>query len=57
LAKYQEEGTMNTRPVLNFPTPKAMWVTRRGKPIRTPLDLLVALAVIAVMAAALFLFL
>jgi hypothetical protein len=48
---------MNTRPILNFPTPKPTWMPRRGKPIRTPLDLLTALAVVAVLAAALLLFL
>ena len=48
---------MNHRPSLSFPTPKPTWAPRRGRPIRTPLDLLVAVAVIAVMAAALFLFL
>ena len=48
---------MNTRPVLNFPTSKATWVPRRGKPIGTLPDLLISLAVIAVMATALFLFL
>jgi hypothetical protein len=42
--------------MLNFPTQKATWIPRRGRPIRTPLDLLLALMVIAVMAAALFLF-
>jgi hypothetical protein len=47
---------MNTRPIFNFPTPKATWMPHRGRPIRTPLDLLVALAVVAVLAAALFLF-
>jgi hypothetical protein len=35
---------------LNFPTPKAPWMPRRGRPVRTPLDWLTALAV------ALFLF-
>jgi hypothetical protein len=48
---------MNTRPMVSFPTPKATWIPRRGRPIRTPLDLLVVLAVAAGMAAALFLFL
>jgi hypothetical protein len=48
---------MNNRPRLSFPTPKPTRTPRRGRPIRTPLDLLVAVAVIAVMAAALFLFL
>jgi hypothetical protein len=48
---------MNTRPILNFPTQQAPWIPRRGRPIRTPLDLVMALAVAAVMAAALFLFL
>ena len=48
---------MNHRPSLSFPTPKPTWAPRRGRPIRTPVDLLVAVAVIAVMAAALFLFL
>jgi len=48
---------MNTRPIMNFPTPKATWIPRRGKPIRTLPDLLIALTVIAVMAAALILFL
>jgi hypothetical protein len=52
-----QEGTMNTRPILNFPTPKPTWMPRGGKPIRTLLDLLIALAVLTVMAAALFLFL
>jgi hypothetical protein len=42
--------------MVNFPTPKATWIPRRGRPIRTPLDLLLALAVAAVLAAALFLF-
>jgi hypothetical protein len=48
---------MNTRPIVTVPTPKATWIPRRGRPIRTPLDLLMALAVAAVLAAALFLFL
>lgn len=48
---------MNTRPILNFHTPKAMWLPRRGNPIRTPLDLLMSLVVAAVLAGALFLFL
>ena len=48
---------MNTRPILNFPTPKPTWMPRCGKPIRTLLDVLITLAVVAVMAAALFLFL
>jgi hypothetical protein len=48
---------MNTHPIGNFPTPKATWTPRRGRPIRTSLDLLTALAVIAGVAAALFLFL
>jgi hypothetical protein len=48
---------MNTRPILNTSTPRPAWIPRRGKPIRTPLDLLVALAVVAIMAAAVFLFL
>ena len=47
---------MNTRPMVNYPTPKPTWIPRRGRPLRTPLDLLIALAVAAVMAAALFLF-
>jgi hypothetical protein len=45
---------MNNRPTLSFPTPKAPWTPHRGRPIRTPVDLLVTVAVIAVMAAALF---
>ena len=48
---------MNTRPIVNVPAPKTTWIPRRGRPIRTPLDLVMALAVAAVMAAALFLFL
>jgi hypothetical protein len=48
---------MNTRPILNFPTPKATWIPRRGRPIHTTLDLLMALAMAAVVATALFLFL
>jgi hypothetical protein len=48
---------MSTRPIVSVPTPKATWIPRRGSPIRTPLDLLMALAVAAVLAAALFLFL
>ena len=47
---------MNTRPTVNLPTPKTTWMPRRGRPIRTPLDLLTALVVAAVVAAALFLF-
>jgi hypothetical protein len=47
---------MNLRPIVNIPTPKAPWIPRHGRPIRTPLDLLLALAVAAVLAAALFLF-
>jgi hypothetical protein len=47
---------MNNRPILSFPTPKAPGIPRRGRPIRTPLDLLVAVVVVAVIAAALFLF-
>jgi hypothetical protein len=39
---------------MNFPASKATWIPHRGRPIRTALDLLVALAVIAVMAAVLF---
>jgi hypothetical protein len=46
---------MNTRPIVNFPTPKGTWIPRRGRPIRTPLDLLIALATAAVMAAVLLL--
>jgi hypothetical protein len=47
---------MNTRPIVNVPTPpKAPWIPRRGSPTHTPVDFLVALAVAAVMAAALFL--
>jgi hypothetical protein len=42
---------MNTRPVVNVPAPQAPWVPRRGRPISTPLDLLLALAVAAVAAA------
>jgi hypothetical protein len=45
---------MNTRPILNTSTPRPAWIPRRGKPTRTPLDLLVVLAVAAVMAAAVF---
>jgi hypothetical protein len=48
---------MNTRTIVNVPTPKATGIPRRGRPIRTPLDLLLALAVAAALAAALFLFL
>jgi hypothetical protein len=48
---------MNTQPIVNFPAPKATWIPRRGRPIRTSLDLLTALAVIVGVAAALFLFL
>jgi hypothetical protein len=48
---------MNPRPILNFPTPKATWIPRRSRPIRSPLDLLIFLVVAAVMATALFLFL
>jgi hypothetical protein len=48
---------MNHRPILSFPTPKPTWTPRRGRPIRTPLDWLVAVAVVAVITAALFLFL
>jgi hypothetical protein len=48
---------MNMRPIVSVPTPKATWMPRRGRPIRTPLDVLVALAVAAVLAAALLLFL
>jgi hypothetical protein len=48
---------MNTRPIVNFTTPKATWIPRRGRPIRTPLDLLMALTMAAVLAAALLLFL
>jgi hypothetical protein len=48
---------MTTRPILNFPTPPAPWMPRRGKPIRTPLDWLMDLVVVVVLAAALFLFL
>jgi hypothetical protein len=47
---------MNPRPNLNVPPPpQAPWIPRRGSPTHTPLDLLVALAVAAFMAAALFL--
>jgi hypothetical protein len=48
---------MSTRPIVNVPAPKATWMPRRGRPIRTPVDLLVVLAVAAGMAAVLFLFL
>jgi hypothetical protein len=48
---------MNRQPIPNFPTPKAPWIPRRAKSISTLLDLLIALAVIAIMAAALFLYL
>jgi hypothetical protein len=47
---------MNTRPIVNIPTPKAPWIPRHGRPIRTPLDLLIVLAVAAVLAATLLLF-
>jgi hypothetical protein len=46
---------MNMRPILSFPTPKATWMPRRSRRIRSPLDLMTALAVAAVLAAALFL--
>jgi hypothetical protein len=46
---------MNTRSILSFPTPKAAPIPRRRKPIGTLPDLVVALVVIAVMAAALLL--
>jgi hypothetical protein len=45
---------MNTRPILNFPTPKATWIPRRGGPSPSPLDLLIFLAVAAVIATTLF---
>ncbi len=48
---------MNMRPIGTIPTPKPTWIPRRGRPIRTLRDLLMALAVAAVLAAALFLFL
>jgi hypothetical protein len=48
---------MSTRPIVSVPTPKATWTPRRGRPIRTTLDLLMALSVAAVLAAALLLFL
>ena len=44
---------MNTRTTVNLPAPRATWMPRRVRSTRTPLDLLLALAV----AAALFLFL
>ena len=47
---------MNMRTIVNLPTPKPTWMPRRGRPIRTTLDLLVALAAAAFMAAAMFLF-
>jgi hypothetical protein len=43
-------------PILSFPTPKPTGIPHRGRPIRTLPDLLIALAVAAVMAAVLFLF-
>jgi hypothetical protein len=48
---------MNHRPIVNVPTPKATWIPHRARPIRSLWDLLMALLVLAVMAAALFLFL
>ena len=48
---------MNARPLGNLPTPHASWMPRQGKPIRTLPDLLVTLAAIAILAAALLLFL
>jgi hypothetical protein len=48
---------MKAPTIVSVPTPKATWMPRRGRPIRTPLDLLTALAVAAAVAAALFLFL
>jgi hypothetical protein len=48
---------MSTRPNVNVPIPKAVWMPQRGRPIRTPLGLLMALTMAAAIAAALFLFL
>jgi hypothetical protein len=45
---------MNTRPIINFPTPKPAWIPHRGSSTNTYLDLLVALAAIAFMAVVLF---
>jgi hypothetical protein len=48
---------MSTRPNVNVPTPKAVWMPRPGRPIRTLGDQLMALTVAAAIATALFLFL
>ncbi len=48
---------MNTQPILNFPTPKPTWIPHHSRPNPSPLDLLIFLAVAAIIATALFGFL
>ena len=48
---------MMTRPNLSFPTPNPTSIPHRGKPVETALDLIIALAVAAGIAATLILFL